>query len=89
MDQHKIDRIADALFPAPKPATGAKLGVLEGSGVSVNGQAYVKAPRVAGGRPASGQTAITMRVGGSSDRAVIGYGGYYAPRTTPVPPEEP
>ena len=41
-------------------------------------------------QPAAGATrGLNVPVAGSSQRVVIGYGSYYAPRTTHPPPEEP
>ncbi len=91
MDEVRLQKLADALFPQRGPAkSGVGIGTLtSGGGVAINGQSYAKAPRVGGPRPADGQSAITLPVAGTSQRAVVAYGGYYAPRTTPTVVEDP
>lgn len=64
----------------PKTVPAIILGTLEGSaGAKVNGQEYADAPRVGGGRQGTGTSGLCMRVG--NGRAVIGTGGYYAPKS--------
>lgn len=81
------NEFADLLRPRKKGSV--KLGVLgQGNSMSVNGQQYANAPRVGVQRPASGMTALTLRVAGGTEESVIALGGYYAPQTT-HPVEEP
>lgn len=74
--------MSDVFRPRTIPAV--QLGTIEGeTGVAIGGETYDDAPRISGARVGTGASGLCMRVGDSgSGRAVIGSGGYYAPRTT-------